>query len=139
MIPDVGGNHDAGDDDDDNYNAPADDAPYDDDFGDEEEDDDACNVGGNSRGGNGRAGGPVVELAVMDMAGVEVVAAVGVVVGVVSRVGNPSPTIPTTFTSIHLPAFSDIRRQCVVCSKNGDPNIKKTSYCSARSLVSILM
>ena len=46
-------------------------------------------------------------------------------------VAGKRPTPTSVFDSIHVPVFSDSRRRCVVCYKQGRGEMKVYSYCSA--------
>lgn len=48
---------------------------------------------------------------------------------VYSNVKPPAP--PGQFETVHLLVFSDIKRNCVVCYKQGRGQLKVFSYCSA--------
>ena len=46
-------------------------------------------------------------------------------------VAGKRPTPTSVFDSIHVPVFSDSRRRCVVCYKQGRGEMNVYSYCSA--------
>ena len=41
------------------------------------------------------------------------------------------PSTPEEFTTVHIPVFSDTKRHCVVCYKEGRGDFRVRSYCSA--------
>ena len=38
---------------------------------------------------------------------------------------------PHEFETVHMPMYSDVRRQCALCYKNSRRQIKVNTYCSA--------
>ena len=41
------------------------------------------------------------------------------------------PHTPDEFTTVHIPVFSDTKRHCVVCYKEGRGDFRVQSYCNA--------